>query len=63
MGIIYKETYTKPLPEDAELSDRKREGFARWMDRRGRKRVARVTATDAGEDRLLLEAGAGGAGS
>ena len=57
MGTVYKETYTKPLPEDAELSDRKRERFARWTDRRGRKRVAKVTTTNAGEDRLLLEAG------
>ena len=57
MGTVYKETYTKPMPEDAELSDRKRKRVARWTDRRSRKCVVKVTTTDAGEDRLLLEAG------
>ena len=56
MGTVYRETYTKPLPTDAELFTRKGAHFARWPDNRGRKRTAKVTTTNAG-DRLLLEAG------
>ncbi len=56
MGTVYRETYTKPLPPDAELYTRKGERFARWRDRQGRKRTAKVTATTTG-DRLLIEAG------
>jgi len=56
MGTVYRETYTKPLPSAVEVFTRKGERFARWTDRAGRKRVARVfTATD-GTDRVLVEA-------
>ncbi|MBU0716657.1 MAG: hypothetical protein KJ749_00275 [Planctomycetes bacterium] len=43
MGTVYRETYTKPLPSGAEVFTRKGERFARWTDRRGRKRAAKVT--------------------
>ena len=56
MGTVYKETYTKPLPIDAEVFTRKGERLARWHDKRDRKRTAKVTTTSAGE-RLLIEAG------
>ncbi len=56
MGTVYRETYTKPLPANAEQFTRKGERFARWHDSKGRKRTAKVTTTDAG-DRLLIEAG------
>ncbi len=60
MGTVYRETFTKPLPSGAELFTRKGERFARWPDRRGRKRTAKVTTpTDgeyAGTDRVLVEA-------
>ena len=56
MGTVYKETYTKPIPEDAELITRKGERFVRWTDKRGRKRTARVTTTKAGVQRLVIEA-------
>ncbi len=56
MGTVYKETYTKPLPDEFEIFTRKGERFAKWLDRRGRKRTAKMTTTTAGVDRLLLEA-------
>ena len=31
MGTVYHETYTKPLPDDAELFTRKDDRFARWQ--------------------------------
>ena len=43
MGTVYRETYTKPLPDDAERFTRKGERFARWTDKGGRKRTERVT--------------------
>ncbi len=57
---VYRETYTKPLPDGAELFTRKGERFASWVDGKGRKRTAKVTTPDtgnhAGTDRLLIEA-------
>jgi integrase len=59
MGTVYRETYTKPLPSKAEVFTRKGERFARWTDRRGRKRTAKVTTPSdgkyAGTDRVLVE--------
>ena len=55
MGTVYRETYTKPLPENAELFTRNGDRFARWTGKRGRKRTGRVTTTDAGVDRVRLE--------
>lgn len=56
MGTVYRETYTKPLPAEAELFTRGGERFAKWRDGRGRKHTAKVTTTDAGE-RVVIEAG------
>src|SRR5262245_44308013 len=60
MGTVYKETYTKPIPPNAELIARKGERFARWKDAKGRTRTAKVTTPtegkNAGTDRLVLEA-------
>jgi len=59
MGTVYKETYTKPLPADAELFTRKGQRFARWKDAKGKTRTARVTTPtkgkNAGVDRLIIE--------
>ena len=57
MGAVYRETYTKPLPAEAELFTRKGEQFARWRDHRGKRRTAPVAAGKNGEHRILLEAG------
>lgn len=64
MGTVYRETYTKPLPEGAEVFTRDGECWARWKarDRKGneRTRTARVTVPESGEHagtrRLLFEA-------
>ena len=55
MGTVYRETYTKPLPDGAELFIRKGERFARWTDRRGRKRTAQVTTGRDGSPRIIRE--------
>jgi len=36
---VYRETYTNPMPNGAEVFTREGQRFARWTDRRGRKRV------------------------
>jgi len=54
MGTVYRETYSKPLPPDAERFARKGEAFARWRDGRGRKRTAKLNAAG---DRVLIESG------
>jgi integrase len=51
---VYRETYTKPLPPGAELFTRAGERFARWTDRHGRKRAAKVITGRDGSDRLTL---------
>jgi len=35
---VYRETYTKPMPNGPEVFTREGQRFARWTDRRGRKR-------------------------
>lgn len=52
MGCVFKQAFTKPIPDNAEIFSRKGERFARWTDRRGRKRTARLTTVN-GADRLL----------
>ena len=60
MGIVYKETYTKPLPDGAEIFNRKGQRYARWKDAKGKTRTARVTTPtqgkNAGVDRIIVEA-------
>ena len=56
MGAVYRETYTKPLPDGAELFTRNREPFAKWRDRRGKRRTARVATGNGRSDRIALEA-------
>ena len=56
MGTVYKKTFTKPLPEGAELFTRKGERFARWTDGKGKTRTEKVTTGKDGAPRLLIEA-------
>ncbi len=35
MGAVYRKSFTKPLPENAEIVTRKGERLARWRDREG----------------------------
>ena len=55
MGSVYKPTYTKPLPEGAELHDKQGQPMARWQDRRGKTRTARVSHHDKDSPRIVLE--------
>jgi hypothetical protein len=55
MGTVFKKTYTKPLPDGAEIFTRKGQRFARWRDRKGKARTVPVTTGRDGTDRLLLE--------
>ena len=57
MGTVYKETYTKPMPADAEIITRKGERLARWKDRNGKRRTASVTTGRDGSPRILVTAG------
>ncbi len=57
MGTVYRKTFTKPLPADAELFVRKGDRFARFKDAKGRSRTEAVTTGTDGADRLLIVAG------
>jgi len=57
VGAVYRETYTKPLPDEAELFTRKGERFARWRTGRGKRRTAPVVTGESGGQRVQLEAG------
>ena len=54
MPTLYKKKDRKPLPEGAELVTRKGGRFARWVDRRGRPRVAPMADDGAS---ILVERG------
>jgi integrase len=54
MGRVYKETYTKSLPTGAKIIVRKGREFAEWIDAKGKRRTAPLTATG---DRIAVEAG------
>src|ERR1019366_4792114 len=56
MGTVYKKTFTKPLPADAELFTREGQQFARWKDAKGKTRKALVTSSKDGQSRILIEA-------
>ena len=56
MGTVFKKTFTKPLPADAELFTREGQQFARWKDAKGKTRKALVTASKDGQPRILIEA-------
>ena len=52
--MLYRKTYTKPIPPGAELFTRKGEPLARYTDGRGRTKTAKVTTNEHGVDRLVL---------
>jgi hypothetical protein len=55
MGTVFKKTFTKPLPADAEVFLRGGEHFARWKDTKGKTRKAKVTTGKKGQRRVLVE--------
>jgi integrase len=54
MGTVYKETFTKPLPAGAKIIVRKGQRLAEWLDAKGKRRTAPLTAAG---DRITVEAG------
>jgi len=52
--MLYKPTYTKPVPPQAEIIVRKKERVARWADARGKTHTASVTTTKKGVERLVF---------
>lgn len=56
MGTVFKKTYTKPLPDGAELFTREGQQFARWKPTKGKARKAAVTIGEDGTPRLLIVA-------
>jgi len=57
MGSLRRKTATRPLPEDAELFERKGERFARWLDKTRKKRTAQVITGRDGSARIRVESG------
>jgi integrase len=57
MGSLRRKTATKPLPDGAELFERKGQQFARWLDSKGRKKSAATTTGKDGSLRIVVEAG------
>jgi integrase len=55
MGTVFKKTFTKPLPAGADTFSRKGERFARWKDRRGKSRTAKLTTGEDGSERVCIE--------
>jgi integrase len=49
---IYKPTYSKPLPEGAKVFSRKHKKFARFKDKKGHTKEARLTKS---KDKILCE--------
>ncbi len=54
MGSVFRPTFTKPIPQDAELVEKNGERFARFRVN-GRMRTVRVTTGDDDAPRLLVE--------
>jgi hypothetical protein len=52
--MLYRKTYTKLMPPGADLFTRKGEHFARYTDRKGRTKTAKVTTNEHGIDRLTF---------
>ncbi len=57
MGTVYRKTFTKPLPADAEQFTRKGKRSARWKDSKGKPRSAPLTVGKDGSDRIVVRAG------
>jgi integrase len=55
VGTVFKKTFTKPAPADAETIVRKGERLARWRDRKGKLRSARLTVGQDGSERVAVE--------
>jgi integrase len=56
MGSVYRKSYTKPMPPEAEIVMRKGQRHARWQDPGGKPRTAPITIGKGGEERIRVEA-------
>ncbi len=54
MGSVFKKTFTKPVPADAEVVEKKGQRLARWRVK-GKLHQAPITKGESGTDRLLIE--------
>jgi hypothetical protein len=57
MGSLRQKTVTKQLSANAELFEKKDEPFARWRDRKGKTRTAKLTTGRDGSLRIVVESG------
>ncbi|MGH7223518.1 MAG: tyrosine-type recombinase/integrase, partial [Gemmataceae bacterium] len=55
MGAVYRKTVTRKLPPNAETVVRKGERLAKWRDKNGKPRTARLTTGKDGSDRIAVE--------
>lgn len=56
MGTVFKKTFTKPMPANAETFVKKGKRFARWKDAKGKSRTAPTTTGNAGTERIVITA-------
>ena len=56
MGTVFKKTFTKPLPPNAEVFEKDGERFARWKPAKGRQRIVPLTKGTEGTGRILIKA-------
>jgi len=56
MAALFKKQFTKPLPDDASIVNRKGKQIAQWKDRKGKARSAEVTTGKDGSQRIKTEA-------
>jgi transcriptional regulator with XRE-family HTH domain len=57
MGTVYRKSYTKPLPDGADVVTRQGVRLARWRDAKGKTRTAPITTGQNGADRIRVESG------
>jgi len=43
MATVFRKKYTRPIPRDAEIFQRRAKQFARWRDAQGKKQIAPIT--------------------
>ena len=57
MGSVFKKTFTKPMPADAELFTKRGEQFARWKPAKGKTQTAKLTTGQDGSRRIVVQSG------
>ena len=56
MGSVFRKSFTKALPNGAEVFTKAGKRFARWKDAKGKTRTARLTRGKDGSDRIIEDA-------